>query len=254
MKKCFSCGAENEDAAVRCAKCGRPGFDAIAPATSTTAAATADQRPIPTFLLRLLIALGVWLVVSAICTFVAWGNASDMYVGRSEQIYTWESLESFADNVAKYHQKFHTNPVSVEDFLKLTNYFPYGDTNLFKDGWGHPFILSLKAGTPVLTSYGRDGKPGGFGLDYDLSSTNSEPAEATPTFHQFLYDIAPRGMLLSCIFCGALAFFICLFTIRTPDLSRAGIGKLMLKLTVTICAVLMTAAVISLLHMMVHEH
>ncbi|MHB8879393.1 MAG: type II secretion system protein GspG [Myxococcaceae bacterium] len=39
-----------------------------------------------------------------------------------------------------------------------------------RDPWGNEFLYSLAGGEPVLTSYGRDGAPGGTGEDADLSN------------------------------------------------------------------------------------
>ena len=38
------------------------------------------------------------------------------------------------------------------------------------DGWDRRYRYTLVAGRPVITSYGRDGRPGGEGPDADISS------------------------------------------------------------------------------------
>jgi len=44
--------------------------------------------------------------------------------------------------------------------------------NNTQDGWGHPIILSVAPdGTVTLTSYGKDGVPGGMGDDADIIGT-----------------------------------------------------------------------------------
>jgi len=41
--------------------------------------------------------------------------------------------------------------------------------NTTNDGWGHPIVVSFAPdGTVTLTSYGRDGVPGGTGEDADI--------------------------------------------------------------------------------------
>jgi len=38
------------------------------------------------------------------------------------------------------------------------------------DPWGHPYVYALEGARPLITSYGRDGVPGGEGADADLSN------------------------------------------------------------------------------------
>jgi len=39
-----------------------------------------------------------------------------------------------------------------------------------QDAWNHDYIYVLERGKPIVTSYGRDGVPGGEGLDADISN------------------------------------------------------------------------------------
>lgn len=39
-----------------------------------------------------------------------------------------------------------------------------------KDPWGNDYIYMNEGGKPVITSYGRDGAPGGDGTDSDISN------------------------------------------------------------------------------------
>jgi general secretion pathway protein G len=39
-----------------------------------------------------------------------------------------------------------------------------------KDGFGNDFVYLLEAGKPTLISYGKDGAPGGDGLDADINN------------------------------------------------------------------------------------
>ncbi len=57
---------------------------------------------------------------------------------------------------------------------------PLVDTQILqrmpKDPWGHHYVYALEAGQPIITSYGRDGLPGGEGADADLSNREEESA------------------------------------------------------------------------------
>ena len=39
-----------------------------------------------------------------------------------------------------------------------------------QDPWGHDYVYVLERGRPIITSYGRDGVPGGEGPDADISN------------------------------------------------------------------------------------
>jgi general secretion pathway protein G len=41
------------------------------------------------------------------------------------------------------------------------------------DPWDHEYLYVLESGKPVITSYGKDGTPGGEGNDADISSKDS---------------------------------------------------------------------------------
>ena len=45
-----------------------------------------------------------------------------------------------------------------------------------QDPWNHDYIYVLERGKPIITSYGRDGVPGGEGPDADISNrTDQKP-------------------------------------------------------------------------------
>ncbi|MDP3233485.1 MAG: type II secretion system protein GspG [Myxococcales bacterium] len=81
-------------------------------------------------------------------------------------------------NVARTELK--TLEAGLDTYLALTGRYPdpaQGFTPLLErrvlkeppvDPWGNPFIWTLIAGTPVITSFGADGEPGGDSFDADL--------------------------------------------------------------------------------------
>src|SRR5208283_5597529 len=44
-----------------------------------------------------------------------------------------------------------------------------------QDPWNHDYIYVLERGKPIITSYGRDGVPGGEGADADISNRPDQP-------------------------------------------------------------------------------
>jgi len=99
------------------------------------------------------------------------------------------------------------------------------------DGWGRPLHYSAEGTSYTILSYGRDGKPGGIGLDCDMgmvhhpagwyadsikfSGSYQESPSYMPTLYQFLFELPSRGMILSCFLTGGLAFFMTFFLVRS---------------------------------------
>jgi hypothetical protein len=110
-----------------------------------------------------------------------------------------------------------------------------------------------------LFSLGRDGKPGGAGLDQDLDSRavtarrdgyHRLPSVGIPTLRQFTFECGTGGVRIVCAIAGVAAFIACWISLRamrkSPAISLFG-------LTVTLFACLFTALVMSALHVPSHH-
>lgn len=64
------------------------------------------------------------------------------------------------------------------------------------DAWGHPYQYTKTENGYSLISLGRDGKPGGVGLDADIDS-EQEHILVEPTLSQFLFEAAGGQTLLN---------------------------------------------------------
>ena len=198
--------------------------------------------------LRLAIALCVGVIVVCISLYVAWQNAIEAPAARFQQYYTQRELKSLGAAISDYEKRFGGPPHSIND-LGSTNEGSYIlNARLDGDGWHRPFIFSLSGTDAVAISYGLDGKPGGFGLDCDLTSTNWAPRESRPTFQQFLYDMPTGGMIKTSIACGVLTFLLALFTIKVPPLTRPAISSFALRIILTTIAAAFVATIITGLH------
>jgi len=49
-----------------------------------------------------------------------------------------------------------------------------------QDPWNHDYVYVLERGRPILTSYGRDGAPGGEGPDADITNRVEPTGSAAP--------------------------------------------------------------------------
>ena len=120
------------------------------------------------------------------------------------------------------------------------------------DGWDRPFLYSTDGEGFLVKSYGRDGKPGGIGLDCDLSTTAPRPEVSHPTLAQFLFDLPSEGIIWTCATAGVLVFLVCLVTTKRMDLTGKSTLDTILTLAVTAAAALGASVVMSALHFSTH--
>ncbi len=175
---------------------------------------------------------------------------------RPEQASTHQLLELMKPLIEAYCAETKTVPQSwVELRHTMERYsFTCNENGIPLDTWGHPFLYSVKEGHPVVTSYGRDGKPGGVGFDCDLSSDDkSLPRENMPTFFQFLLHPATRGIVLTCLACGIAAFWLSVITVTPAALHGRAALLLAVKLALTILGTLAVAIVLSIFHIPNHH-
>lgn len=135
------------------------------------------------------------------------------------------------------------------------------------DWWRRPLHYWTDGTHYRVTSYGRDGRPGGVGLDYDLSSDDLEsgrtsthawpriPKQATPTFRQFLsdrgderYPGSGRMMALMCALAGLVAFVFGFVTLGAAVQTRQGVRGTLRRLVITIVGTVFLAMIITTLH------
>jgi len=251
MNKCSYCGRENPEEATRCSECGTQEFKAEVPPI-IPAQESDKNRPcfkVP-LLLRILIAIGVWLLVSGISLYVAWQQANHS-IAWIEQWQTRRELKDLELAITTYQQKSNSFPHNFEQLLAMTNDVPSVEIQSergFVDGWQHPLVFSNAGMTCLIISYGRDGKPGGKGIDCDLTSKNPYPKESVPTFGQFYDNKEMGGMIFSSFFSGALAAFLSFLTVRIPNLNRRGVMILVSSLGATLIGTVFVASMITAVH------
>ena len=164
-------------------------------------------------------------------------------------------LREIGRGVNLYQQKSNALPTSLDQLRAITNddgavfiRVLLDSKGGFVDGWQRPYLFSENGTNFLITSLGRDGKPGGRGVDADLTDKNPWPKEAWPTFSQFWSNEHFNGMIHTSIVCGILAGFLSLLTVRIPNLNKKGIIILVLGLCATLIGTLFVTTIITALH------
>ncbi len=163
-----------------------------------------------------------------------------------ERLDGWQSpLEYSADGA--------NATVTLDELLPLDEpiYLPF---HLFHeeevlDGWRRPFEYSTDGTNYTVTSFGRDGKPGGVGLDCDLTNINPHPASSVPTLHQFTFGCRPtEGLVGTWIGSGLLTFVLSWFLARPTLLTRKKVLALCIKVMVTVVGAIIVACFLAGFH------
>jgi hypothetical protein len=200
--------------------------------------------------LRVGISMTIGLLVATIALVVAWRDIGSMRQVRPEQWATDDAIFQIEDMIKMDRGTSKTLPGSLEEVRGLPErqvHFQRDEKGRPLDGWGRPLLYATDGDKYVITSLGQDGKPGGIGLDYDLSNRTTWPscADALPTFAQFLAHPATRGVILACLVCGPLAFLVSFVTVNPRALHGWAILALVVKLAVTILGALFVASFMS---------
>ena len=198
--------------------------------------------------IRLAISTTVGILVAAIAVVAAWRNIAGMKHVRPEQSATRQAIYEITDLIQMYRGSKKTLPRSLEEVPTPDGFqvsFQRDDKGRPLDGWAHPFLYSTDGTKFVITSLGQDGKPGGIGLDCDLSNTNDWPDEARPTFRQFLTHPMTQGSARACLACGLLASLISFLTVNPSALHGWPILSLIVKLVFTVLGALFVASFLS---------
>jgi hypothetical protein len=245
MKKCTYCGHENSDTETHCWECGTQEFE--------NPVAPFDPEPkrrstLSHVLFRLASSACVFMAVSGLSLYVAWQSVREVDAASFEQAVTKYRLRQLNQTLTEYQQRFHTLPASLDQLWAMTNGVAPSSEEAGLDGWKRPLLFSTNGSDVIIMSYGRDGKPGGRGIDYDLTNKKLRPKESFPTFQQFLWDLPTKAMIVACLVCGALAFLLSLFAIEVPDLSLPSLASLGFKLVLTTIGAVIVALIISAFH------
>ncbi|MGO8672668.1 MAG: type II secretion system protein GspG [Capsulimonadaceae bacterium] len=159
--------------------------------------------------LRISISLVCGLSVSLFAIFASWKAAEhNFYPFNYEHMVTTAEFSRLDSSIAEYRAKTGRLPKSIrerdlpQESVSSANGWPL-------DGWNRPILYRIHGTTYTLLSYGRDGKPGGDGLDADVRS-DRRSSNVAITMSQFLTRSTASDGLLRAL-TGGLAVSIAMF-------------------------------------------
>jgi hypothetical protein len=153
---------------------------------------TTDSKP-PSLGRRLLLSALLGSTVALLVVFVAW-----------QQVGAQDCAQEATQRKLKEIRAAHVaNPSKSFEELAMHPRWQHGRYGVWDDAWGRPLEIEVER----VVSYGRDGKPGGRGLDCDLSTDDPTPAAAVVGFTVALNSFSGEAGLAT----GFLAFLLRIF-------------------------------------------
>ena len=257
--RCAKCGTANPPEVAECLYCG----ELLVGGRPVKPGARRGARLV-VLLLTLLCAVAVGVLVFIVSRDAAYDQFRRSYLVRRPGYYTLRSMAGVREAIEAYRREHQALPDSIRDLSPPGDVAPRRDERgVFVDEWERALHYSTDGAEYELVSYGRDGKPGGVGLDADLSTDDLPegdegaaaypqlPERALPTYQQFVADRGEFGvsgsgyeMFRMCIVAGIVTFFVALVAFWR---SRTA-GAFIVALFITTAAAVLVGGMIAMFH------
>ncbi|MBY0457808.1 MAG: type II secretion system protein GspG [Gemmataceae bacterium] len=192
---------------------------------------------------RSLVAAAVGVAVAGTAYLGAYFERGSHPNYRWTEIMTQSSLDDIQKAVEEHRQVTGRLPASLSEMPSLKDRHGTDADGRFVDLWGHPFRYQVEGEDFTLCSFGRDGRPGGDGLDADIYPTSAGRPFQPPTLRQFTFDLPTVAVQETCFAAGVCAALVCLL----PSRNRRGVG-FFARVGVTAVGAVLVAVVLSALH------
>ena len=189
-------------------------------------------------------ALGFGLAVSGFALFVGWKHASQGPSLNKEQRYTQMQLELINDAITDYRERFGRLPSSLLELASRNHSLMGNEGESVLDGWGRPIRYREDGQEVFVVSYGRDGKAGGLGLDFDLTDKNIWPEQANPTFSQFILEMPSGSLVIVCLVCGAATGLVLFIAVGSNLECPFSFKHVIAYLVFTVCAMICAGEIV----------
>lgn len=191
-------------------------------------------------LIRVLLSAGIGFAVFALACVVSWLSFRDQPLASIEQYRTTINIWTLGKLVEEYKTKFGKWPDSLVEIA--TSYRL--QEKQYHDGWGRPFLYSVDGDRPRILSLGRDGQPGGRGIDADMVADGHKVRREPLTFSQFMDSEFKKPSIYS----GILVFLLSLYLLRSVPVKQQEAMPLSTKLILIAIAAIGTAVVMCLFY------
>lgn len=184
---------------------------------------------------NLIAAMVVGLLATGLAIISAWTGADNNLDDGRFQRFTAHGLDKVRAAISVY-QSNHSVPPASLGLLPEGSGSPMREDEhgAMADFWGHPLTYSVRGSRYELVSYGRDGKPGGSGLDSDLLCSDRVAPRAIFSLGDFLREPAAKGMLSVGIGAGVVTLLLTFFIFDPGELRRDGWPAEIAKLICTL--------------------
>ena len=214
-----------------------------------------------TILRRLLISLLVGVAMAVMTYLCAWFEMRDATGYRWPHERTYQTLRTLQTALDEEHKTHQSYPAKLDGLKEAhAEWIRFEETDEVLDGWERPIQYQPTGNAYALFSLGRDGRPGGSGLDADLNvgdlPTGKEsiyplPPVGIPTLWQFTFDFQEtRGVFLGCGLAGLFAAVACFSS--WPKSEKKPIFSL-IKLACTLAACLLVTLTLTVIHIPSHH-
>jgi len=186
---------------------------------------------------QLLAALLSGAAVFAVLQVSAWSTCRDMRNVCPRQDDTRRIFHIVSGHLEEHRKQHGTLPESLAGIADLPAYLsPNGRA---VDAWGRPLRYQPRGEAYDLSSLGRDGKPGGLGLDADLYHEDPTRDLTAPTFRQWLTVRDPREIesgrfVFAGLLAGGIVAVVVFQSVRDMRAREPGLGPVPLLLSVAV--------------------
>lgn len=206
------------------------------------------RRWFPPVLVAIVTAVAV-AGTSYLCAYRTYRNFDYFDVA---QFYTRRVFIGLQKNIDDYRQATGKLPATLADIESfMARKKPPEDVPYLQDGWNRPLHYHVEGETYDLYSLGRDDQPGGSGLDADLHAGKPDPENEALTLGQFT-GAMPGHMAAAFVLAGAVSFSVCLMGGLRYREGKGSLAATLFGTALTAIFAILTAVVISALHLSGH--
>ncbi len=219
-----------------------------------------DEHRLSSWVARLALCVLTAIIIAGTAYICAWLTYRGEFSRRYDLIYSRLMLKKLREAIEEHKEKTGSLPPILMnlDIVKDEAVF-VDDTGFPIDMWCRPIHYEIKGDLYKLYSLGRDGKPGGVGLDADLYADNDNPEVdrenlklESVSIWEFSRNQRAVGIRQVCLLAGLFAFPIWLLPMKKKTAKQLTLVETLMIHIPTLVFAVLAAVVISALHVSGH--